>query len=128
MTQSITKKLITQLKKADLTLEDRVALTTCLLDKLNALPIGDMVHFTETGLMINGRELDQDQAINFREACVVLQDNYARKVINEQIRYKAIDLGINKALSVDTVMFSKAALWVVNEMEILIQKLSTVGQ
>lgn len=92
------------------------------------MPIGDIIHFTETGIMINGKDLDLDQAINFREACMVLKDNYARKVINEQIRYLAIDMGINKALSVDTLMFSKAALWVLNEVEILIQKLSTDGQ
>lgn len=75
--------------------------------------------------MINGKELDQEQMISFKEACAVLKDNYARKVIHEQIRYKAIDLGINKAISVDTIYFSKAALWVLNELEILITKLST---
>lgn len=75
--------------------------------------------------MIDGKNLDQEATINFKEACAVLKENYARKVIHEQIRYKAIDLGINKALSVDTLMFSKAAIWVLNEIEILIAKLST---
>lgn len=122
----ITQKIIKQLQNTKLSLEDRVALTTAILDKLHALPIGNIVHFTESGVMINGKELDQDQMISFREACVVLKENFARKVIHEQVRYKAIDMGINKALSMDTIMFAKAAIWVVNEIEILIAKLSTV--
>jgi hypothetical protein len=107
-------------------LENRIALTTALLDKLNALPIGELIHFTETGLMLNGKELEEDQVLNFREACVALKENYARKVIFEQVRYKAIDLGINKALSNDTLYFSKAAIWSLNEIEVLIQKLLTL--
>lgn len=125
MIQSLTQKLIQQLKKKNLSQEDRIALTTALLDKLNALPIGDLIHFTDTSISINGKELDQEQSISFREAAVSLKDNFARRVIHEQIRYKAIDLGINKALSTDTLMFSKAAIWVLNEIEILIVKLST---
>ncbi len=120
-----TQKIIKQLRKSDLTLEDRVALTTCLLDKLNAVPIGDIIMFTENGLMINGKMLDMEQTISFREASVALKENFARKVIHEQVRYKAIDLGINKAQSIDTLMFSKACIWVINELEILTAKLST---
>ena len=86
-----------------------------------------MIIFTETGLMINGKELEPDQVLNFREACVALNDNFAKKVIFEQVKYKAIDLGINKALSSDTLMFSKSAIWVINELEILTNKLSTIG-
>ncbi len=125
MISSITEKIIKQLSKSNLTLEDRSALTSALLGKLNALPIGDMIVFTENGILINGRTLDTEQAMSFREASVALKDNFARKVINEQVRYKAIDLGINKAQSVDTLMFSKAAIWVINELEILTDKLST---
>lgn len=106
-------------------MEDRVALTTALLDRLNALPIGEMVIFTDNGIMINGKELEVDQAMSFREASISLKDNFARKVIHEQIRYKAIDLGINKATATDTLFFAKAAIWVLNEIEILIAKLST---
>ncbi len=126
MISPITENLIKQLKKSSLSMEDRLALTTALLDKLGALPIGDIVHFTESGVIINGKELDQDQALSFREACVALKDNYARNVINEQIRYQAIDLGINKAVALDTLFFSKAALWCLNEENILIEKLVNI--
>jgi len=100
----LTQKLIVQLRKANLSTEDRLALTTALLDKLNALPIGDMVHFTETGLMINGNELNLDQALSFREAAVTLKDNYARRVIHEQIRHQATEAGIHKAKTIDEAL------------------------
>lgn len=118
------KKVIAQLKKADLSTEDRMAIMNAILLKLNALPIGDMVQFTSDGISINGRLLDVEQAMAFRESAVALKDNYARRVIAEQVRYKAINLGINVALSVDTLMFSKAALWCLNEQDILAEKLS----
>ncbi len=127
MVSPLTDKLIKQLKKSNLSMEDRLTLITALLDKLGTLPIGDIVHFTENGLMINGKELDQEQMLSFREAVVALKENFARNVINEQVRWKAIDLGINQATAIDTLFFSKAALWCQNEENILIEKLLTLG-
>ncbi len=119
----VTEKIVKQLSRTNLELEDRTALITALLSKLNTLPIGDMIAFTQNGLIVNGREMDMEAVIKFKEACGVLKDNFARKVIHEQIRYKAIEMGINKSISIDTLMFAKAALWTVNEYEILLEKL-----
>ncbi len=121
---TVTEKVIKQLNKTNLSIEDRIALTNTLLNKLNTLPIGDMVIISENRISINGKDLDQEQAIAFREATVALKENFARKVINEQIRYKAIELGLFTANSNDTLMFSKAAVWVLNEYEILLNKLT----
>ncbi len=124
MTSPVTKRLIAQLNKADLSIEDKTALITALIGRLNAFPIGEMIHFTPNGLMINGKELDAESMLSFREACAALKDNYARKVIHEQVKYKAIERGIHKAQTLDELMFSKAAIWVVNELEILTHKLA----
>jgi len=94
------------------------------LNKLVVLPIGDIILFTENGLNIGGKDLDQEQLLNFKDGCSVLKENFARKVIHEQIRYKATEMGIHKSQSLDELMFAKAALWVLNEYEILIHKLS----
>lgn len=126
MISSITEKTIKQLKKSNLSIEDRTALTTALLDKLNALPIGDIIYFTQNGLMIDGKELDAEQTNAFKETCSALKDNFARKVIHEQIRHKATEMGIHQAISIETLYFSKVALWIMNEYEILLQKLSEV--
>jgi len=121
----ITEKLIKQLSKSNLSTEDRIALTGAITKNLNAFPISNILEITSEGLKVQGKKLDVEQVIHFREACVILKDNFARKVIHEQVRYKAIDMGISKAVSVDTLMFAKASLWVLNEIEILINSLST---
>ncbi len=126
MISSITEKTIKQLKKSNLSIEDRTALTTALLDKLNALPIGDIIYFTQNGLMIDGKELDAEQTNAFKETCSALKDNFARKVIHEQIRHKATEAGIHKSQSIEELMFYKAAIWCLNEENILIQQLSEV--
>lgn len=122
--QVTTQKLIKQLEKANLPTEDRIALTNAVTQKLNAPPIGELITLNPNGLMINGKQLELDDLLAFREACSVLKDNYARKVINEQIRFKAIEMGIDKATTLDTLAFAKACIWVMNEYEILIHRLS----
>ncbi len=61
MISPTTDKVIKQLRKSNLSLEDKTALVSALLDKLGAFPIGDMVIQTETGLSINGKDLDVEQ-------------------------------------------------------------------
>lgn len=118
----LTKQLIEELKKTDLTLEDRTALTTALLNKLVALPISNMIVFTPKGVMINNRELEVEQAVNFRMSVLALKDNNARKIIHEQIKYLAINTGVHNGLNQDSIMFSKAALWCLQEEEKLLEQ------
>ncbi len=126
MISPITDKVIKQLKKSNLSLEDRTALVTALLDKLGAFPIGDIITLTDTGISINGRVLDTEQYMVFREQASALKDNFARQVINEQLKFKAIQMGIHKSLSADELYFSKAIIWFINEENILLERLSTV--
>lgn len=120
------KKLVEQLRKANLSIEDRSALVSCILEKVDALPIGDVLSIEGDYISVNGKQMDQEQVIHFREACANLKDNFARKVLSEQIRYKAIEQGIMKSTSTDTLMFSKAALWCLNEYEILLAKITNI--
>ena len=123
MIQPLTKKIIQQLRKVDLSLEDRVALTTVLLDKLVALPLSNTFIVNPEGITINGKKLDNQQMINFSESCNALKDNYARQVINEQIKYLAINLGVHNSLTLDTILFSKAALWNLQQQQELLDKI-----
>lgn len=120
----IVQKTIKQLSKATLSTEDRVALTNAIMDKLVILPIRKSFVISDDGIIINGKTLDQEQALNFRETCIALKDNYARKVMNEQIRYQAVHLGMNMAVSIDTLMFAKAALWIIEEEEKLLNQIT----
>lgn len=123
MISPITKKTIDTLKKANLTLEDRTALTTVLLDKLQALPITNSIVVDHNGITINGKILEPDQAIMFSESCNALKDNYARKVIHEQVKYLAINMGIHNAVALDTLFFAKSSLWNLEQEEKLLAQI-----
>lgn len=75
---------------------------------------------------INGKELDTDQLIAFRDSCIALQDNYAFKALTDQIRYLASNLGMYKAISLDEIFFYKAALWIINQYNVLLEKVIDV--
>ncbi|MEI6532492.1 MAG: hypothetical protein WCO06_01490 [Candidatus Roizmanbacteria bacterium] len=124
MINKITEKLIKQFRKTNLSLEDRVALTTVLLDKLQALPLESTFIIDSKGISVNGKVLEPEQVINFTESCAALKDNFARKVINEQIRYLSVNMGIHNSLSIDTLMFAKAALWCLSQEEELLSKIA----
>lgn len=118
-----TDKVIKELKKANLSTEDRIALTTALLDKLVVLPFDDILVINEQGIKIKGKEVDLDGAFSFREHCVALKENVARKILREQVRYMAVQWGVHNGLNLDTVMFSKAVLWCMQEEDKLLDKI-----
>lgn len=126
MISTTTEKVIKELKKTDLSIEDRVALVTILLDKLGAFPIGEMVQVSLNGIAINGKELDGDQVLNFRESASLLKENFARKVINEQLKFKAMEMGIHKSTTIEQLLFAKAVIWFINEENILLHSLSEI--
>ena len=124
MIQPSTKKLIATLKKSNLSLEDRSALITALLDKLHALPLDNTLVIEKDGIIINGKPLELEQVINFKDSCIALQENVARKVIQEQIRYLASNLGMYKATTFEELYFYKSALWCLNQQDILIESVN----
>ena len=108
-------------------MEDRVVITAALIEKINALPIGNSIVLTEKGIQINGRDLETEQVINFKESCIALNDNYARKIINQQLKFMAIIEGVHKGLSPEQLSFSKAALWLIEQEQALIEKIVIQG-
>lgn len=119
----ITEKTIQQLNKSTLSLEDRVALVTAILNKIQALPISKAIIVENGEIIIRGKKLDREQEIAFRESIVALDNNQAHKLFKEQLRYAAVNLGINVATSMDTLMFAKATLWVIEQETKLIESL-----
>lgn len=116
-------KLIEEFKKADLSVEDRSALINVLLEKISVLPLHNTLVISQGNVIVNGKELEKDQAINFIESCHALKDNWARKVIHEQKRYLAINIGVHQGLNSEQIMFSKAALWDLEQENLLLEQL-----
>jgi hypothetical protein len=123
MIKPITEKIIKQLKKSNLSLEDRTALVTVLLSELHTLPLDNTFIVEQGQVTINGKDLDVDQVIVFRDSCLALKDNFAFKVIKDQIRYLAMNLGIYKSRNMDELFFYKTALWNLQQIDELLSKI-----
>ncbi len=122
-----TENLIKALRKISLPQEDRIALTSVLMDKVGVLPIDNVIATTPQGVMIRGKLLDKESYIGFKESCVALSENVARKVVNEQVRYLAIVEGIHKGLSPDQILFAKTAIWNMQMVDKVIEEVVLHG-
>lgn len=121
------KLLLWFLKQRKLSQQSKIEIINYLLTSVNALPIKDIIDFTPDGsLKINGKILEPQQAIQLRESLIALNKNWSRQIINEQITFEAIKRGVHLGQSLDTIMFSKAALWLIAQENELITKI--IGQ
>lgn len=121
----VTSLVLWLLKKESITGEDKNRVVSALLQNIHAYPIRDVIQLSyDRAARINGRELSTEQTIALRESCKALNDNWSRKVIHEQLQFEAIKLGIHNGLNPDTLMFSKAILWTIQEEQKLIEKLA----
>ena len=117
MSKSTTSKIITELKRAKISKEDKLALLTAILSKINALPLQQTILSSNNGIIINGKVLSKEQAINLKTSVLALQDNQAHKLFKDQLRYLAVNYGITKSVSIDELFFAKSALWLLDEEE-----------
>lgn len=124
MLQKIIAKIaVFALRNKRLSGEQKAFVTSALLDNLNTFPIRDIIEVDTIGnIKIKGRNLDSEQAIVFRESGSSLKNSFALKLIHDQMIFKAINLGIHKGDTTDMIIFSKAALWVIQEEMALIDK------
>lgn len=110
---------------AEFTVSDRALFTAKLLDKMRALPVRDILTTDEQGtLLVNGRSLDPESVIRLRESARVLKESRARKLIKGHIRFLAIKEGVHKASNDEQVLFSKAALWIDEQEDYLLNLLA----
>lgn len=108
----ISKLTIFALNSKRLSGDQRTAVMNEALKNISLLPSKDVIKFDMEGtLMVRGKKLDFETAKMFKESCMVLQDNFARKIFEEQTAYEAIKLGIHNGLNTEMIQFSKAILW-----------------
>lgn len=121
----VTGLVCTLLKGAFLSHADRSLLTACMLDKLRALPAGDILSEDVNGtLTINGKTITADKAHALRRSANRVLNSEAWKLVSEQVRFKAVTIGVHAATSDAQNFFAKTAIWNLNELQIL---LGTLG-
>ena len=117
------QNLLKHLKSKQLSKEDRALILNALLESVQALPLNDLITFDVQGtLRVNGKQLEPEQMVQLREGAVSLEKNWAYRLIKDQTLYEAIKMGVHSSLTLDMVLMSKAAIWVIqNENKIINQ-------
>lgn len=122
------RKIVEELKRADLSIEDRSLLTSCILDSLVALPIRDIISTDEVGsLTVRGKVVELALAKKLRDSARVALENSALALIHEQVTFIAITTGFIKADSEKQSLFGKAAIWYGQEEVKLLTSLAQLG-
>lgn len=121
----IVKLALRLLKNKRLKEEDKLLILNALLERISAIPIKSIITFDKDGtLNINGKTLTVEQTIAVKEGANSIKLNHTYKLIKDQIAFEAIKMGIHSSLSLDMVIFCKAALWLQQEEQKLIERLS----
>lgn len=107
-----------------LTGDTRTYVLNKLLENIGALPLRKTIVFDPDGtVLVNGRKLELEQAVSLRESVHALKNNQARKIFNEQLKFLAIEFGVHQAMTPEMMQFAKAALWLIQEEEKLIESI-----
>lgn len=114
------------LQRESLTLEERTLFTSALLNRLNALPAHDIITFDPkiNVLTVNKVPVEPDLARVLRQEAKTILASSTWKLVREQVSFAAVVQGIHKGISPESVMFSKTALWNLQQLDELYQILA----
>lgn len=107
-----TRLICALLRSAHISVQDRTLLTSCLLDKLGGFPMSDILGIDENGqLLVRGKRVDASQALILRRSARRLLREPSRKLVHDQVTFKAVTMGVHQGDTPEKVLFSKVALW-----------------
>lgn len=123
--KSLLPTLIKFLENEKITGEDRTKVLNALLKNLHAVPIHNVIAFDKQGsAYIRGKKLDPDLAMQVIASIEGIKENFALRLVEEQLTYDAIAMGVHNGLNPETIQFAKAILWVLQQKKELFDKLT----
>lgn len=121
----ITYLVIKLLNYPQLSSENRLKLTSRLLDRLSYIPSEDIIATDELGkLTINGKPLTMESAIVLKASAKAVLDSKAWKIVNEQVTFLAVSHGVHKGDSTEKLLWSRIAIWWGQQQEKLFKALA----
>jgi hypothetical protein len=123
----IVKWALGVIQRSDLTIAERTACIGAVLEKLEALPLKDIVSSSEDGVLINNKPVDIDKLRVLRESAIQALDNQAFNLIGEQVVWIAIQRGIHNADTPEKLYFYRAAIWFSEQVKAHLQVLAQQG-
>lgn len=122
-----TKLAIFLLRHSRIDNESRQLLTTEVLQKLGALPLRARIRLDDAGqIFIDGQKMTLEAARKMRMSSKALLNNFARRIVREQVTYMAINIGVHQNTSPEQGLYAKAALWGFQEEDELYAKFAQV--
>lgn len=117
------KQALDYLDKNTLTEDEHIRLLSILTRSINAFPIDDIIKLHPDGsTLINGQKLTLEETVNFRQGISALRDNFAFKVLGDQILYEAVKWGVHTGDTKERIIFSKTAIWFISKFKEFIVK------
>lgn len=117
-------EILSSIKESKFTTEERSKIIGALLTSVNALPIADIVKVSSQGILLNGKSIDPAQIIALKQGADTLRNSTVRKIVSDQIKYLAVRIGVSEGMNPDQILFCKAAIWCLEQEEILLAKLT----
>ena len=115
------KAALDYLENNELTSKEHLRLLGILNKQFNAFPLGNVVVFTQDGaLAANGRKLDLDETVKFRQGIGAIKDNWAFQLLGDQVLYEAIKHGVHLGDTPEKMMFSKTAIYFITKFRELL--------
>lgn len=125
LSKLITTLCLKLLKSAKITADDKARIINAFLSKIHTLPTRDVFSFDEMGgLKIRNKPLTVEQVLLLKDSAMTLRDSYARNLINEQMTYEAIKMGVYQGMNSDMILFSKAWLYTIEQENKLIAQIT----
>jgi len=120
----ITKLVLWALHSKKIVGENKTKITNALLENIGTLPTKRLITFDQYGTMlVNGKYLEVETAIRFKQSAMALRDNEVKRIMNDQLKALAIEMGVHNGLNPETIMFSKAFLYSIQEEDKLISQI-----
>lgn len=103
--------LVTWLLKLPLSLRARTRLIGAILDRIEALPLADIIKEKGGVLYVDGMPVDMDMAVKLREGAKLMLHNSARRIVYQQVASIAGKRGVVEGDTPEKLYFYRAALW-----------------
>lgn len=115
------KLCIYLLDDAELSDKNQELLTSRLLATMKVFPLRNVITFDQAGgIYIKGEKLDMEKAVKLRKDAFALKHNTLLKIIGDQTRFQAIEIGVHKRTTNLQSEFNKGALFQSIEQDKLI--------
>lgn len=121
----IVRFLVWLLRYKKISEKDRTFVLNALLESIKSVPLRYVISTDNNrNIYVMGKPLSIEEALSLRDSASAVLNSKVRKLVQDQIRFKAIEDGYLKNYDPVKGVFYKAALWYSQQENELLEELS----